>query len=72
MNIQSVIKFPQIPQKIVIIYHDTIHDPIEGQMLITNQMTIHVLTFTTSAKIYLALMGIMKSTEAEKERLAVE
>ena len=34
-----------------------------------NQITIHIKSYTASAKFYLALMSIMKHTELDRDKL---
>ena len=81
-DVKSVINFPQLPQKLVIIYKSKLHaeeakqpqqighgddDDAANEYQNHEQLTLNIPLFTKSAKIYLSLKDILKKIEHLEE-----
>jgi len=67
-SIDTIVNFPNQPQKLLLKYHLEIYSDIGAiEEIVTFQMTLNFFTFTKASKIYQVLMAIMSKCDYEIE-----
>ena len=67
-EIESIVNFPQLPQKLVILYCKKVFDPKLGEGVQKSfQLTLNIPHYTKAAKIFIEIKGILKQLEFKKK-----